>query len=243
MGKWNYGCCFFEKRSLNNFSIIIPLYNEADNINPLYLEIIESIPKNFNYEIIFINDHSTDDTNIILDKLSKKKFVNILNNKMNMGQSFSIMSGIKAANYDTIVTIDGDGQNVPKDIVRLLKVYDSSKDIFLVGGVRVLRKDSFIKVLSSKIANKVRSLLLSDNCPDTGCGLKVFSKRVFIKFPFFDGIHRFLPALFKGFGYKTVFIDVSHRARLRGFSKYGIFKRLFKGIFDIIRVMKILKSS
>ena len=243
MEKWNYGCCFFEKKSLNNFSIIIPVYNEADNILLLYSEIIQSIPKNFIYEIIYINDCSTDDTNIVLDKLSKNKFINVLNHKMNLGQSFSIMSGIKAANYDTIVTLDGDGQNVPDDIIKLLQVYVTSKDIFLVGGVRVKRKDSFIKVFSSKIANKVRSSLLGDDCPDTGCGLKVFSKRVFIKLPFFDGIHRFLPALFKGFGYKTVFIEVNHRARLKGVSKYGIFKRLFKGIFDIIRVMKILKNS
>ena len=168
---------------MDPFSIIIPVYNEADNIISLYEEIVNSIPSNINYEIIFVDDASTDNTNSLLTKLLDDKLVTTFNHKKNLGQSFSIISGIKNASYEIIVTIDGDGQNVPSDIIRLLKAYTLSKDIYLVGGIRIQRKDSLVKILASKIANKIRSLLLNDDCLDTGCGLKVFSRKVFMKLP------------------------------------------------------------
>ena len=227
---------------MRNISIVIPVYNEGDNIESLFNEIIQSISSDIKYEIIFTDDASTDNSKVILSELSGKKFVKVVNHKKNLGQSHSIMSGIKKAKYDTIVTLDGDNQNVPKDIVKLLEIFLSSSELFLVGGIRVKRQDSFVKILSSKIANTIRSYLLNDDCLDTGCGLKIFSKEIFMKLPFFDGIHRFLPALFKGFGYKTFFVEVAHRPRLKGVSKYGIVIRLIKGIIDIIRVKKILKK-
>ena len=136
--------------------------------------------------------------------------------------------------------MDGDGQNNPKDINKLIKLYFSDLNLSLVGGIRKKRRDTFVKIYSSKIANFVRSKILNDDCIDTGCSLKIFKKDVFLTFPFFNGIHRFLPALFKGYGKKTFFVDVDHRPRNIGISKYGTFDRLFKGVIDIFRVLIIL---
>ena len=157
-------------------------------------------------------------------------------------QSKSLLTGIKSANFNDIVTIDGDGQNNPKDILNLTNIYFLNQNLNLVGGIRKNRKDNFTKIISSKIANKVRGFILKDNCKDTGCSLKIFNKSVFLSFPFFDGIHRFLPALFAGYGKKMIFIDVDHRHRGSGVSKYDTFGRLFKGIRDIIKVVIILKK-
>ena len=138
--------------------------------------------------------------------------------------------------------MDSDGQNNPIDIPNLLNNFFAENNVSLISGIRYKRKDNFIKIASSKIANKVRSYILNDNCSDTGCSLKVFDKNKFLEFPFFDGIHRFLPALFNGYGYKVLFINVEHRARMSGKSKYGTIDRLFKGIFDLIKVNNIIKN-
>jgi len=228
---------------MNYISIVIPLYNEESNVEPLHQEIIESLEEKIKYEIIYVNDGSIDNTNKVLNNLKNNGNLKIINHQKNIGQSKSILSGINNSNFDTIVTLDGDGQNVPNDINKLANIFFSSKDIFLVGGIRVDRRDSLIKIISSKIANNVRLFFLNDDCIDTGCGLKVFSKEVFKKIPFFDGMHRFLPALFKGFGYRTVFSEVNHRPRLKGITKYGTTKRLIKGIIDIIRVKKMLRNK
>ena len=235
---------------INHFSIVIPIYNEVLNINELVEGIYNSLNlTQFNsYEIIFINDGSTDNTDDffkkqkLLLKLKDQKILKLLENNLNLGQSFSISKGIKESKYNTIVTLDGDGQNNPKDISKLLEIYFSHEDIKLVGGIRKKRKDSYIKILSSKIANSVRSYVLNDGCSDTGCSLKVFDKEVFEILPYFDGIHRFLPALYKGYGNKTMFVDVDHRPRTRGISKYGTFGRLFRGIIDLIRVKIIINQ-
>ena len=123
----------------------------------------------------------------------------------------------------------------------MLFFFLNDKGIKLVGGIRINRKDSYIKKISSKIANSIRAYILSDGCKDTGCSLKVFDKKIFLEFPFFNGIHRFLPALFNGYGYKTKFIDVSHRERKYGKSNYGILERLVYGVKDIIFVWKKIK--
>lgn len=229
--------------NINYFSIVVPIYNEEENINILYNEIKKELSNFTAYEIIFINDGSTDGSKSILKSLEKYKDTKIVQHQFNLGQSRSLLSGISSSKYETIVTLDGDGQNDPKDIIKLIKVFFSDKNLELVGGLRLKRKDSLVKVISSQIANFVRSRLLKDNCLDTGCGLKVFNKKIFLLFPFFDGIHRFLPALFNGFGYKTKFIEVNHRKRMRGISKYGTLKRLLFGIKDIIRVKKIIKRK
>ncbi len=224
------------------FSIVIPIFNEAENIK-LLVDEIEATLYNFeNYEIVFVNDCSTDNTLTIINSFKNNK-IKLLSNIKNEGQSYSMHKGIEASIHDIIITIDGDGQNNPSDIPMLLNNYLENIEYKLVGGIRKKRQDSFLKKISSKIANKIRSNILKDNCPDTGCSLKVFDKYIFLEFPYFDGIHRFLPALFLGFGHKTNFMDVDHRKRKYGISKYGTMNRLFKGISDIIKVRKIINKN
>ncbi len=220
-----------------NFSIIIPIYNESKNIVSLINEIIFNLDDlNFPYEIILIDDCSTDDLreNLLRNNLLNK--ITLHRNNTNKGQSFSLYFGITKSKYENIISIDGDGQNDPADIPKLIEIYTNFNNYYLVGGIREKRKDSIIKILSSKIANYIRSKILNDNCLDTGCSLKVFKKKVFLNFDFFDGIHRFLPALYSGSGYDTFFINVNHRRRLHGLSKYGTLKRLIHGIRDMIKV-------
>ena len=224
------------------FSIVIPLYNEAENIQCLLEEIFTNLKKFNNYEIILINDSSTDQTVSLISQIKSNK-IKLINNSINKGQSFSIYRGIQEASFEIIVTLDGDGQNDPSDIPNLLKKYISNNDIQLVGGIRLKRQDNIIKIVSSRIANYIRMIILKDNCKDTGCSLKVFNKQIFLSFPFFDGIHRFLPALFIGFGYKTFFLNVNHRRRKFGVSKYGTVARLFKGIRDLYIVNRIIKNK
>ena len=225
------------------FSIVIPVFNEAHNLIRLVNE-ISSVLKPFKtYEVILVNDASNDSTLEVIKNISIIQNIKILSNKINKGQSYSIYKGVKEAKYDTIITLDGDGQNNPKDIPLLYDYYTSNKDIFLVGGIRKKRRDSFIKIISSRIATKIRSKILKDDCVDTGCSLKVFSRKVFLSFPYFNGMHRFLPALFKGYDYKCFYLFVDHRIREKGFSNYGTFDRLYRGIIDIIKVRKIIKEK
>tara|TARA_Y100001970_G_C14016116_1_gene741011 strand:+ start:76 stop:756 length:681 start_codon:yes stop_codon:yes gene_type:complete len=224
------------------FSLVIPLYNESKNIQFLLDEITSNLINYKNYEIILVNDASTDNTSKIINNLSINN-IKVINNNKNKGQSFSIYEGIKKSSNKIIVTLDGDGQNDPADIPKLYDLYSSNEDIKLIGGIRRNRKDNYTKRISSKIANFIRSRILNDECEDTGCALKVFDKKIFLSFPFFDGVHRFLPALFKGYGHKTIFVDVNHRKRNYGISKYGTMNRLFVGIRDIAKVNKILKNK
>lgn len=222
------------------FSIVIPVFNEEDNLVTLINEIKSSLNNLNGFELIIVNDCSTDKTLKLLEKEKQNLNLNIINNKKNLGQSYSIWLGVKNSKNNIIVTLDGDGQNNPYDIPKLLDIYNKSKDIFLVGGLRFKRKDNIIKIISSRIANLVRSKFLDDGCLDTGCSLKVFDKNIFLDFEYFDGIHRFLPALFRGFGYKTFYINVDHRKRKFGKSKYGTFLRLINGIRDMIKVKKMI---
>ncbi len=234
------------KRRSVQFSIVIPMYNEEKNVLNLIQEIIDNLINFKNlYEIIVVDDGSTDKTLFFLEEIKSKykEIIRIKRNKINQGQSFSLRKGILEASYNTIVTIDGDCQNNPADILKLIDMYFLEKKYHLIGGIRTKRKDSYIKKISSKIANNVRKLYLRDNCIDTGCSLKVFDKEVFKLFPFFDGIHRFLPALFSGYGKKTFFLPVDHRPRVYGYSKYKTLGRLYQGIFDMIRVKKIIKKQ
>lgn len=224
------------------FSLVIPVFNEAQNLEKLIDQIEKSLINYNTYEIIIINDASTDNTSEIINSFKDSKKIIQLNNSINKGQSYSITRGIKESKYEIIVTLDGDGQNNPRDIPKLLNYYLQNDDILLVGGIRKKRIDSFVKIITSRIANKVRSRILNDECKDTGCSLKVFSKNIFLKFPYFNGIHRFLPSLFHGFGFCCHYLNVDHRAREKGVSKYGTFDRFFKGIIDIIKVRKIIKN-
>lgn len=222
-------------------SLVIPIYNEVDNIKNLFNEILDCGVYDIVTEIIFVDDSSVDDSNVFIKKIvSNYSKVVCLTHKKNLGQSRCIKTAAIFSKNECLITIDGDCQNNPNDIHKLISLYQT-KDIQLIGGIRRNRKDSLVKIISSRIANKVRMLILNDDCIDTGCSLKIFKKDLFLKLPFFDGIHRFLPALFKAYGANIHFIDVDHRFRKYGQSKYGTFGRLFRGIRDMFKVLLIIK--
>ncbi len=224
-----------------NFSIVIPIFNEEKNIGNLLDEIFKIDESKYNFEVIVVDDFSSDNSNKQLKIfLNKKNFI-LIKNKSNKGQSFSLNIGYENARSETIVTLDGDGQNDPKDIPKLVDIYFSS-DVKLVSGIRVKRNDSFTKIISSKIANFIRDLFLKDGCPDTGCGLKVMNRKILKEFKYFNGIHRFYPSLFVGHGYKCSYHPVNHRKRTFGKSKYNNLDRAIRGIRDLFKVYKYINK-
>lgn len=221
-----------------NLSIVIPAYNEAGNIGTLISEIMQ-LRLNPSYEIIVVDDASSDDTyNTVLKLKTDIPELKIIQHESTCGQSASIATGIAHAAGELIVTMDGDGQNNPADIPKLVSALVTSKNpnLRMVAGFRKKRDDSPWRIISSKIANSVRIFFLRDQTPDTGCGLKVFYRSAFINLPFFDHMHRFLPALIQMQGGDVVSIEVTHRARMRGVSKYGTLDRLWAGVIDIMGV-------
>ncbi|HJO87845.1 MAG TPA: glycosyltransferase family 2 protein [Rhodospirillales bacterium] len=222
-------------------SVVVPVHNEVENIEPLIAEIMATLEGVERYEIIYINDCSRDSTLERLTSLDQKfEVLRVLTHQKRSGQSAAIRTGVKAARGDLIATLDGDGQNDPEDIPKLLKAYREQAVAdarILIAGFRARRQDSFIKRLSSKIANGIRSSLLGDATPDTGCGLKIFRREDFFDLPGFDHMHRFLPALMIRNGGQVISVEVSHRPREHGKSKYGTLDRLWVGIMDLIGVM------
>ncbi|HUQ08845.1 MAG TPA: glycosyltransferase family 2 protein [Steroidobacteraceae bacterium] len=221
-------------------SVVVPVCNEAENVEPLVREIHAAVGA-LSYEMIFIDDGSTDDTAGILKRL-KAEFpaLRVLHHSFRSGQSAAVASGVRAARAPWIATLDGDGQNDPADIPRLVTERDAPANRgvqLFMGNRKASRKDTAFRKLQSSIANGVRSGLLGDGTPDTGCGIKLFSREVFMELPRFDHMHRFLPALFLRQGARVISVPVSHRARLRGTSKYGMLNRLWVGIVDICGVM------
>ncbi|MBV5340670.1 MAG: glycosyltransferase family 2 protein [Deltaproteobacteria bacterium] len=223
---------------MTKISIVIPAYNEADNIGTLISE-IKQLELNSVYEIIIVDDASSDDTyaNTLKMKTAAPE-LRIIQHESTYGQSAAVATGVAHANGELIVTMDGDGQNNPADIPRLVNALLSSKNnnLRMVAGFRKKRDDPPWRIISSKIANSVRSFFLRDQTPDTGCGLKVFYRSAFISLPFFDHMHRFLPALTQMQGGDVISVEVSHRARIHGTSKYGTLNRLWVGIIDIFGV-------
>ncbi len=227
-------------------SIVVPVYNEADNINSLIAEIVAAMSQAEAYEIIYVDDGSNDDTAAVLRQAQQDvKALRVMHHRQSCGQSSAIFTGVKAANYPCIATLDGDGQNDPADILRLYEALmqqrKTSSNLWMVAGWRNKRHDSAWRLFSSKVANAVRSGLLGDNTPDTGCGLKVFLRDEFLGLPYFDHMHRFLPALILRAGGKVISEPVNHRARAHGYSKYGTLDRLWVGIVDILGVIWLQK--
>jgi dolichol-phosphate mannosyltransferase len=223
-----------------DFSVVVPVCNEAENVEPLARE-IDAALKTRSYEMIFIDDGSTDDTAAILVKLKASlPTLRVLRHSFRSGQSAAVATGVRAARAPWVATLDGDGQNDPADIPKLIAARDSSdgRGVQLFMGNRTAsRKDTAYRRLQSRVANGVRAGLLGDGTPDTGCGIKLFSREVFMDLPRFDHMHRFLPALFQRQGSRVISVPVSHRARMRGTSKYGMWGRLWVGIVDICGVM------
>lgn len=221
-------------------SVVVPVKNEQDNVEPLVREIAAALAGAATFEIVYVNDGSTDATQARLDALKAKfPMLRVIRHRTSCGQSRAVTTGVTAARFEWIATLDGDGQNDPADIPALLDTLaDPAQpaNLELIAGWRSKRNDTFVRRLSSKIANGVRSRMLKDNTPDTGCGLKLFARESFLALPNFDHMHRFLPALVLRNGGAVVSVPVHHRARERGSSKYGIHNRLWVGIVDLFGV-------
>lgn len=221
-------------------SVVVPVRNEADNIATLLQEITAALAGLLSYEVIFVDDGSADDSVQRLTAL-RRDFpqLRVLIHQTSCGQSAAISTGVRAARSSWIVTLDGDGQNDPADIPALLAVRggETDHDLQLICGFRQRRQDTWLKRYSSLAANWVRGSLLGDLTPDTGCGLKLFSRAAFLNLPQFDHMHRFLPALILRNGGQIVSVPVNHRPRGHGRSNYGLHNRLWVGIMDMLGVM------
>ena len=228
-------------------SIIIPFHNESKNITPLITKIDDVMKKmSVTYEIIAVDDASNDDSYDILQNLSEKFIrLRILHHKNNCGQSTAVVTGVRHSYGEMIATLDGDGQNDPSDIPNLYSVLQQTKNqnLKMIAGYRKNRKDTIFKKWGSKFANFVRSSLLKDATPDTGCGLKLFYRESFLNLPYFNHMHRFLPALIQREGGDVVSVEVKHFPRLHGSSHYNNLQRLWVGIIDMIGVIWLIKRS
>jgi len=239
-----------------DLSVVVPVRNEAGNIGPLIDEIRAALDASAaDYEVIYVDDGSTDATAAELAAIARDfPRLRVVRHEASCGQSTAVRSGVRHARGAWVATLDGDGQNDPADIPRLLErrgeelgrqggVVRGGAPLLCVCGYRRKRRDTWLKRLSSRIANGVRSRLLGDSTPDTGCGLKLFSRDAFLDLPYFDHMHRFLPALFLRAGGRIVSVEVNHRPRHAGRSKYGLHNRLWVGIVDLFGVMWLQRRA
>ena len=230
----------------SKISVVIPIYNEEGNIINLIDELIPIVDK-IGGEIIIVDDNSDDASRDLI--LKKKNNVNIeillLQHAKQYGQSAGLLTGIKAAKNDLIVTLDGDGQNDPKDITSMLKIWEDNNEnsYLLVIGHRQNRQDNWSRRYASLMAKRFRKFILKDSTPDSGCGIKVFSRNLFLSLPYFDHIHRFLPALTRRHGGSVISHIVSHRNRSSGVSKYSNWQRFRVGLIDLYGVSWLIKRS
>ncbi|MGJ4911144.1 glycosyltransferase family 2 protein [Bradyrhizobium sp. HKCCYLS2033] len=226
-------------------SIVVPVRNEAGNIVPLITEIAAALDGLWSYEIIYVNDGSTDDTaQRLAEEMARRPNLRVLRHEKSTGQSAAVRSGIRAAHGAMVATLDGDGQNNPAFLPDLIAALEKGgAGVGLVAGQRVGRKDTGFKKLQSRLANKIRNAVLHDGTRDTGCGLKAVRRDVFLMMPYFDGLHRFLPALVRREGYDIAYIDVIDRPRHSGVSNYGFFDRLWIGIMDLAGVWWLIRRK
>ena len=229
-------------------SVVIPVLNEEENIKPLVAEIsAASVAGAPVEEIIYVDDGSTDGTLTALKALQKNKPpLRIIRHDRSCGQSEALWSGIQAARSELIVTLDGDGQNNPKDIILLYNAYQANiakSTKVMVAGQRAKRNDNWIRRISSRVANSIRANFLKDGTRDTGCSLKLFRREDYVSLPYFRHMHRFLPALMMREGVRIIHVDVLHRARHHGASKYGTLDRLFVALADLRGVRWLQKRA
>jgi len=223
-----------------SLSVVVPVKDEAGNVAPLANEIAAALKAERHYEIIFVDDGSNDATAAELLALKPALPLRLLAHGRNLGQSRALRTGVRAARGELIVTLDGDGQNDPADIPKLLAVFRAeaaNPGFAMVAGERVKRRDTWQKRLASRLANRLRRFLLGDNASDTGCGLKVFKREAFLALPYFDHMHRYLITLMLREGYEVRFKAVGHRPRGAGRSKYGVWDRALVGVRDLLGVM------
>jgi dolichol-phosphate mannosyltransferase len=226
-------------------SIVVPVRNEADNIAPLIAEITAALDGRWNYEIIYVNDGSTDGTaDRLKAAMNERKNLRQLRHAVSTGQSAAVRSGVRAARGAIVATLDGDGQNNPAFLPALISAIEQGGErTGLAAGQRVGRKDTGFKKFQSRTANAIRNAILHDGTRDTGCGLKAFRREVLLALPYFDGLHRFLPALVRREGYDIVYVDVIDRPRHAGVSNYGFFDRLWIGIMDLAGVWWLIRRK
>jgi len=226
-----------------DISIVIPVFNEDENIRNLAFEINEAL-KNYAHEIIFVDDGSNDNTKLEVLNLTELKQVRLICHNHCQGQSVAMRSGIINAKSNLIATLDGDGQNDPKDLPLMIETYKKSESSFaLVAGIRHKRKDSFNKRMASKFARFIRELLFSDRHPDSGCGIRVFNKELFLMMPFFNHMHRFFTIIAIRYNANVLGVNVNHRERIKGKSKYTNIGRALVGVFDLFGVLWILRRT
>jgi dolichol-phosphate mannosyltransferase len=226
-------------------SIVVPVRNEAENVSPLIVEIGAALDGRWKYEIIYVNDGSTDATAERLAAIMKQREnLRQIRHATSSGQSAAVRSGVRAARGAIVATLDGDGQNNPAFLPDLISAVEKGGErTGLAAGQRVGRKDTGFKKIQSRIANGVRKGILRDGTRDTGCGLKAFRREVFLMLPYFDGLHRFLPALVRREGYDIAYVDVTDRPRRSGVSNYGFFDRLWIGIMDLAGVWWLIRRK
>jgi dolichol-phosphate mannosyltransferase len=228
-----------------DFAIVIPVLNEAESLAPLLDEVATALNGPTEYEILVVDDGSTDGTPEVLFRVRERHpSLRIIRHRYSCGQSAAIASGVEAARADWIVTLDGDGQNDPADVLRFYRTLrEAPADVGLVIGHRTRRRDNRMKRLSSRIANRVRARVLGDGTPDSACGLKAFARATFLGLPRFDHMHRFLPALVRRQGLRVLSVEIAHRERTAGRSKYGIHDRLWVGIGDLLGVWWLMRRA
>ena len=228
-----------------NVSIVVPVRNEAENVAPLIAEIVSALGSRWSYEIIYVNDGSTDATPERLAAIMKQRGnLRQIRHATSSGQSAAVRSGVRSARGAIVATLDGDGQNNPAFLPDLiLAIENGGERVGLAAGQRVGRKDTGFKKIQSRVANGVRNAILRDGTRDTGCGLKAFRREMFLMMPYFDGLHRFLPALMRREGYQIAYVDVIDRPRHSGVSNYGFFDRLWIGIMDLDGVWWLIRRK
>ena len=226
-------------------SVVVPVRNEVGNIALLVAEIAKALEGQWSFEVVYVDDGSTDGTEAELKRLmTQHAWLRRVRHKQSCGQSAAVRTGVAAARAPIVATLDGDGQNDPAFIPALVRALEAGNPrVGLVAGQRVGRKSGGFKKLQSRIANAVRGAVLRDGTRDTGCGLKAFPREVFLAMPYFDGLHRFLPALVRREGYDIAYVDVIDRPRHSGVSNYGFFDRLWIGIMDLAGVWWLIRRK
>jgi dolichol-phosphate mannosyltransferase len=232
-----------ERSSPPAVSVVVPVRNEAGNVAPLVAEIAAALGGGLSFEVIYVNDGSSDRTESELTLLmASRPWLRQIKHQTSCGQSAAVSTGVLHASAPVVVTLDGDGQNDPAFIPGLLKALAAGAPaVGLVAGQRVGRRASAFKRFQSRLANAVRGAVLRDGTRDTGCGLKAFRRDLFLALPYFDGLHRFLPALVRREGYDVGYVDVIDRPRGAGTSNYGMWDRLWVGILDLIGVWWLIR--
>lgn len=226
-------------------SVVIPALDESQSIGALLDEVLAALRGRQRFEVIVVDDGSTDPMpEVLAGRLADTPELRVLRHGVRAGQSTALRTGVKAARAPWIATLDGDGQNDPADIPALLAARDGADgEVKLLNGWRTARRDSIAKRVASRIANSIRRRLLRDRTPDSACGIKLFERAAFLDLPYFDHMHRFLPALFQRAGWRSLSIPVNHRPRAAGRSKYGNWQRAWVGISDLWGVSWLIRRS